>query len=49
MDLSAIIITAAVASILANIIKVWEFVGSRLGRRRKTKSSITPTALYQGA
>lgn len=30
MDLSAIIITAAVVSILANALKVWEFGSSRL-------------------
>jgi hypothetical protein len=32
MDISAIIITAAVVSILANLFKVWEFGSSRFGR-----------------
>jgi len=31
MDLSAIIILAALVSILANLLKVWEFGNSRLG------------------
>jgi hypothetical protein len=30
MDMSVIITTAALASILANALKVWEFVSSRL-------------------
>ena len=30
MDLSAIILTAALVSILANFLKVWEFGSSRL-------------------
>jgi len=35
MDLSAIITTAAVTSILANALKVWEFASPRLGRLLK--------------
>jgi hypothetical protein len=45
MEFSAIIITAAVVSIIANIIKVLEFVVSRLSRRRKKMLSDT---LYSG-
>jgi len=42
MDLSVIIITASVVSILANALKVWQFGSSRLGSYKKSKSTRGP-------
>ncbi|HEV8328272.1 MAG TPA: hypothetical protein VGQ08_12385 [Nitrospiraceae bacterium] len=40
MDLSAIIILAALVSILANLLKVWEFGNSRL------LAAVTPPTIH---
>ena len=45
MDLSAIIITAAVVSILANFLKVWDFCSSRLDTL--IKKSLRSDSLYE--
>lgn len=42
MDLSPLIASAAVVSILANVLKVWEFVSTRIGCLLKNGTGHTP-------